>query len=98
MVPSMSRATWRMWLKGRVISHHLDRALGHRIHERLAVLLGENAIVQRHNDAGVGLGADEPAHALAELEDGLRQGKLAERIAATRLDGFDARFLPAGGR
>ena len=58
----------------------------------LAVLFGEDAVVQDHHNAGVGLGADEATDALAEFEDGLGQGKFAEGIAAACLNGLNARF------
>src|SRR5881397_272770 len=55
------------------VSHHLDRTLGQRLYEGLAVLLGQDAIVQCDNNAGIGLGADEPAHPLTEFQDRFRQ-------------------------
>jgi hypothetical protein len=54
-------------------SNNLYRALGQRVEKGLAVLLGQNPVVQHDDDAGVGLGADQPANALAELQDRLRQ-------------------------
>jgi len=40
------------------------RALGQRIEEGLAVFLEQDAVVQHDDNAGVGLGADEPADSL----------------------------------
>jgi hypothetical protein len=54
-------------------SHNLHRALGHGLQKRLAILLRQHAVVQDHHDAGVRLGADQAADALAEFQDGLGQ-------------------------
>src|SRR5579863_225530 len=44
-------------------------AFGQGVNEGLAVAFDEDAVVQDDDDAGIGLGADEAADALAELED-----------------------------
>src|SRR5258708_35816496 len=54
-------------------SHNLDRTFGQGVQERLAVALHQDRVVQHPHDALVGLGADEPARALAKFEDRLRQ-------------------------
>ncbi len=57
----------------------LHRALGQGGDEGLAVLLGQDAVVEGDDNTLVGLGANQPAHPLAQLQNGLRQGKLRER-------------------
>jgi hypothetical protein len=49
--------------------------------EGLAVLLGEDAVIEGDDNALVGLGADEAAYALPELENGLGERDLGEGIA-----------------
>ena len=71
-------------------SHNFHRTFRQGVEKRLAVLLGQNAVVQHHHDAGVGLGADQPADALAEFQNRLGQGKFAEGIAAARFNRLDA--------
>jgi hypothetical protein len=49
----------------------------------LSVSLGQDAGVEGDDDALVGLGADEAAYALPELEDGLGERELAEGLSTT---------------
>src|SRR6266478_9297641 len=98
MVPSMSRATWRIWRRRGVgisgsmlvVLHYLQRAFRQRFEEGAAILFGEDAVIQHDDDAGVGFGTDEPAHALAEFENRFGQREFAESVAAAGFDGFDA--------
>ena len=52
---------------GVVASDNFHRAFGQGVEKCLAVLFGKNAVVQDHNDAGVGFGADESSDALAKF-------------------------------
>ena len=54
-------------------SNNLHWTLRQSIKKCLAVLLDEDAIVQHHDDPGVGLGANQAAHALAEFQNRLGQ-------------------------
>ena len=40
------------------VLHDFHRAFRQRLQKRFAVLLGQNPVVQDHNDSGVGLGAN----------------------------------------
>src|SRR6266550_9074541 len=71
-------------------SHHFDRTLRHGVEEGLAVAFGEDAVVEHHDDAAVGLRAKQAPDALTKFEDGFWQRELVERIAAASFDGFDA--------
>ena len=61
-------------------SNNFHRTFRQRVEKGLAVLLRQHAIIQHHDDAGVGFGANQPANALAEFQNRLRQGKVAEGI------------------
>src|ERR1043165_4119307 len=73
-------------------SNNLHRALRQRVKKRLAILLGENAVVQHDDDAVVGLRPNQSAYALPEFQNRHGQRKLAEGIPAARLDRLDARL------
>src|SRR5215831_17867004 len=68
------------------------RAAGKRIEEQAAVGLGQESRVEDGDEAGVGLGADQAAKALLELDDGLGELIVAEWDAAARADGVEARL------
>ena len=67
---------------GPSLSNNLHRARGDRLQKRFTVAFGQHSIVQNHHDPGVGLGSDEPADTLPELENGLRKAEGAEGVAA----------------
>src|ERR1043166_7287683 len=71
-------------------SNHFHRALWHCVHECLAILFGEEAIIQCDDNASIRFRADKAADTLAEFQDGFRQGKLTEGVAAARLNRFVA--------
>src|SRR5882762_5544007 len=73
-------------------SQYFHRTFRHGIHKVFAIVLGEDPVVEDGDDTGVGFGANKPAHALTELQNGFRQGNLAESVTAARLDGLDASF------
>src|SRR3569833_646971 len=92
--PAICRMPWKS-IGGRlkrVSSHHFHRAFRQRVEKRLAVLLGEHAIVEHDNDAGVGFGADQSSDALAKFQDGFGQGKFAEGISAAGFNRLHARL------
>src|ERR1041385_5837662 len=76
--------TWRL--------NHFERAFGDGVEEGLAVLFGQNPIVERHDNSRIGFGPDQSPDTLTELEDRFRQRELAKRIAATGFDGLDPRL------
>ena len=80
MRPRASRAT-------RLVERLDDpRAIRQRVQERPPVGLGQDPRVEDHDDAAVGPGADQPAEALLELDDGLGHLVLDERVAAALAD------------
>src|SRR5881394_219193 len=70
-------------------SHYFNRTPRHGVQEGLTVAFGQDAVVEHADDATVGRRAKQASDALAELEDGFRQRKLLERVAAARFDGLD---------
>src|SRR5208282_4689760 len=88
---SSTRKNFR-WSRERRGSHNFHRAFRQRVEKGLAVLLRQHAIIQHHDDARVGLRADQSADALAKFQNRLRQGKFAEGISATRFNRLDARL------
>src|SRR5438270_10899413 len=54
--------------------------VGERAEQDLPVIPGDDAAVEEYDRAVVGLGADEPAEALAKPKRGLRQLKLQEGV------------------
>ena len=61
---------------------HHPRASRQRVQKHAAVGFDEHARVEDHDDAAVGLGADQPAEALLQLDDGFGKLILVERAAA----------------
>jgi hypothetical protein len=51
------------------LSNNLDRTFRQGVEKGLPVLLRQNPVVQNHDDAGVGLGADQAPNALTEFQD-----------------------------
>lgn len=85
----------RLEKKANLLSHSDKlprRGGGKGVHEPGAVEFLHHAGIEDGDDAGVGLGADEAAYALAELEQGFGQGIVAEGIAAVGGDVLDAGF------
>jgi hypothetical protein len=68
--------------------HNFHGTFWQRIEKGLAVLLGQNAVVENDHDAAIGFGANQPPHALAKFQDGFRQGKFREGISAARFNCF----------
>ena len=65
------------------------------VQEQPPITFGQKPGIQEGNDSAVGLGPDQPAHPLPELDQGLRQRQLVEGIAT----GFpDALGLGLGDR
>ena len=62
------------------------RAVGQGVEEGAAVGLGQDARIEDHDDPAVGLGADQPAEALLELDHRLGDLVLDERVAAAAAD------------
>src|SRR6266850_3460117 len=65
---------------------------GDSVHKGPAVLFCKNAVIEHHDNSFVGFSPNEPADALAKLQDGFRQGKLAKGVAAAGFDCFDTRL------
>ena len=81
-----SQSSW-----SQCISLH-SPALRQRFDEQPAVGLRDDPWVEADDGATVALGADEAAEALFELDDGLGQLVIAERVAAGGADRFEAGF------
>src|SRR5437016_1378909 len=95
----MSRATWRISRNrflivsvSSIFLYHFHGTLRQSIHECLAILFGEDAIIQRDNDAGISPGADQAAYSLAKFQNRFGQREFPKGIATAGFDGFDARF------
>src|SRR5258708_20858318 len=74
----------------KVGSHDLDRTFRQSLDECLAVLFGQNPVVQHYHNPSVGFCADQASDALAEFENGFREGEFAERVSSASFDGLDA--------
>ena len=72
-------------------------AVGQRAQKRPAVGLGHDAGIEDHHDAPVGLGPDQPAEALLELDHGFGNLILDERIAAPVADVLEPGLQQEGG-
>ena len=71
---------------------NLHRAFRQRLHERPAVGFSHDAVIENDNDAAVGLGPDQTAHALSQFQDRFRQRIFSKGIAAALLDQLEFRF------
>src|SRR5260221_3975279 len=76
----------------RCSSDDLHQAFRQRAEEGATVTLRQHARIEDDDDPAVLLRADQPAHALPQLQDRLGQRVFGERIAALRLDEFQPRF------
>ena len=66
--------------------------LGQAFEKQPPVGLGEDPRVQDRDQAPVGLRADEPAHPLAEFDQGVGQRQLVEGVAAPLADALGLRL------
>src|SRR5581483_1068906 len=64
------------------LSHRraLHRAGGQAVQERLPVAFTDHTLVEDGDNAAFRTGADQPVKALAEAQDGIRDGELVERV------------------
>ena len=61
---------------------NLHGTMRQRLQEGPPVGLGHDSVVKHDDNAAIALGADEPANALAKLQDRFRERILSKRIAA----------------
>ena len=76
--------------RGAGVSDVLDGAGGDGVEEDASVGAVGDAAVEDDDDAGVGAGADESSEALAELEDGFRDGVFDEVVSSLCACAFGA--------
>src|SRR5207244_8808098 len=72
--------------------NNFDRTLRQGLHERSAIGLGHDPIVQDHNDTAIGFSSDKTADALSQFQNRFRERILSERVTAAFLNEFQLRF------
>ena len=78
-------------------SHKLQTRIRQGLDEPRPVPLGGHAGVQDHHHAGIAPRADQPPHALPQLQNGYGHGILVKRVPPARPDALKAGSPPAGG-